>query len=264
MSGNNTCVTELSCADSPLSTTGNIIGILTLAYAILVTIVFQANALANVDKEIKELGPRLEAEYESLKRTSELFREFQDRFPEPITSKVDFTTKHAASIITHHAFTILLPEAYGYRWVPWSLRRLFRRNTFLINKRKLNSALGTAIEKRLEIEGMCSSALNRLVDFVFQTIIMLQISSLFEVFRLVIEEIDTQNSMICQQHDMIRAQNLVLEQIMDALQLNHPGLPGVSHVPDDEDPRTPTPESERFDVLENYLRQLVDTIHLDL
>lgn len=247
MSGNNTCVTELSCADSPLSTTGNIIGILTLAYAVFVTVAFQANALANVDKEIKELGLRLEAEYESLKRTSEMFQEFKDRIPEAIASKVDFTTTHAASIITHHTFIILSPEAYGYKWVPWSMRRLLRRNTFLRNKQKLNSALGTAIEKRLEIERIYSSAFNRLVDIEFRTIIMLLVSSLFEVFRLVIEEINTQNSMISQQYDMIRAQNLILEQILGALQPSHPILPGVTHVPGDEDPSTPPSGSERFE-----------------
>ncbi|KAJ5994060.1 hypothetical protein N7451_009784 [Penicillium sp. IBT 35674x] len=157
MSSNNTC--------SPVNNWEHH-RILTLAYAVLVTIVFQVDALAGVNREIQELIPRLEAESESLTRTMELFREFRDEIPEQIASKIDFTKTLAATTYSGQIPRIFLPKLFGPEWVPWQLRRLLRRNTFLRNKHKLNSALGN-IERRLEIEGVCSSALNRLVAICF-------------------------------------------------------------------------------------------------
>lgn len=168
MSDNNTCVKELSCADSPLSMAASIIGILTLAYAVLITILFQLNALAGVEMDTDVFIRRLREELESMQRNNALLSEYIDRIPEATTSKVKLTTEEAAKIVTARTVKKIFPRAPGPRWLPWSLRRLFRRNTFLMNKQKLDSDIRTVIEKRLQAEEMCRSALNRLVDLVSQ------------------------------------------------------------------------------------------------
>jgi hypothetical protein len=173
--------------------------------------------------------------------------EFEDRIPEPISHKLRFTAQEAANIVRNSATPIIASEAPDCEWLPWSLRRLFRRNNFLRKKENVNTGLRTIIEKRVQVEGMCSSALNRLV-FVFQTMIILGLGSFFDVFSLLIKEIGRQNAKISQQHDMIRIQNAMLEQIMGAFRVTVSDVPDV---PDEGDRSIPPSESEGFNVL-NY------------
>ena len=171
MSGQNTCVTELSCADSPLSTTGSVIGVLPLAYAVLFTIVFQINALARVDTEIDEFIYRLRGEYESLKRIVELLEEFEGRIPESRKRNLRFIAQEAANIVIYDASPRLLSEGADVGWLPWTLRRLFRRTDFLRRKKeKVINDHQKVTEKRMQVERICSQALNRLVKFVFQAL----------------------------------------------------------------------------------------------
>jgi hypothetical protein len=165
-------VTELSCADSPLSTTGSVIGILTLAYALFLTIVFQMNAIAGVDTEIDEFIDRLRGEYESLKRAVKLLDEFEDRIPQTTRRSLGFTAQEAANIVLNDASPPLLAEGADFKWMPWSLRRLFRRSDFLRRKKTIINDHQKVIEKRMHVEGMCSQALIRLVIFLFRKMII--------------------------------------------------------------------------------------------
>lgn len=124
---------------------------------------------------------------------------------------------------------------------------------FLRKKEKVNNDLRNVIEKRVHVEGMCSKALNRLVNFVFRTMIILGLGSFFYVLRHIIEEIEKQNAKINQQHDTIRTQNSMLEQIMGAFRVTLPGVSGVSGVPDGGEGSIPPSESEGTDILDNNL-----------
>ncbi|EKV04671.1 hypothetical protein PDIG_41430 [Penicillium digitatum PHI26] len=159
MPGRNTCVTELSCADSPLSTTGSVIGILTLAYALFLTIMFQMNAIAGVDTEIDEFIDRLRGEYESLKRAVKLLDEFGDRIPQTTRRNVGFIAQEATNIVLNDASPPLLAEGADFEWMPCSLRRLFRRSDFLRRNKTVFNDHQKVIEKRMQVEGMCSQAL---------------------------------------------------------------------------------------------------------
>lgn len=190
--------------------------ILTLAYAVFFTIMFQMNALASVDTEIDEFIDRLRGEYESLKRTVELLGEFEGRITESRIRNLRFTAQEAADIVINDASPPLLSEGADFEWLPWSLRRLFRRSDFLRRKEKVINDHQKVIEKRMQVEGMCSQALNRLVKFVFQKMIIFGPSSILDIFSLILDEIEKQSTKIGQLHDMIQTQNSMLEQIMGA------------------------------------------------
>jgi hypothetical protein len=49
------CQEQLSCGDSPLSVTGNVIGILTFAYAILGTVIYYIGAISNSQRYLNRL-----------------------------------------------------------------------------------------------------------------------------------------------------------------------------------------------------------------
>lgn len=172
MSGRNTCETDLSCADSPLSTTGSVIGILTLAYALFITIMYQINALAGVDTEINDFIDRAKGEWESLERAVRLLDEFEDRIPESTRRDVRSTSQEAASIIRYDESPRFTAEGAEFEWMPWSLRRLLRRSDFLRRKKKVINDHQKVIEKRMQVEGMCIQALNRLVFFLFRKMII--------------------------------------------------------------------------------------------
>ena len=52
---------RLSCDDSPLIVTGNIIGILTFDGAIFISMQFYANSTRNADRNLREMGATLES-----------------------------------------------------------------------------------------------------------------------------------------------------------------------------------------------------------
>lgn len=62
------CQDRLNCSDSPLSITGNIIGILTFAYATLATVVYYLVAISNSDRDLNRLRDTLnEVRLEAMK-----------------------------------------------------------------------------------------------------------------------------------------------------------------------------------------------------
>jgi hypothetical protein len=68
------CQERLSCGDSPLSITGNVIGILTFASAILISIQVYYNSMRNADGNIFEMTNTLQSRVEEAQI---LFRKLQ-------------------------------------------------------------------------------------------------------------------------------------------------------------------------------------------
>jgi hypothetical protein len=66
VSHNSTTSPVLDCSDSPLSITGNVIGILTFAYAIFLTLLCRSKALVKAKDESKRFYIRAERLYSSL------------------------------------------------------------------------------------------------------------------------------------------------------------------------------------------------------
>jgi hypothetical protein len=105
----------------------------------------------------------LKGEYESFKRAKILVHEFKDRIPESTRRNVEFTLLEAAVILRNNATPPLLAEGANFGWMPRSLRRLFRRSDFLRGKEKVIEDHQKILEKRMQVEGICSQALNRFV-----------------------------------------------------------------------------------------------------
>ncbi|OQD98391.1 hypothetical protein PENSOL_c009G07929 [Penicillium solitum] len=66
MAWNSSCQPVLSCEDSPLAITGSLIGIITLAYAIIITVLYRTQELGNANEDIKRIGGQIRREYISL------------------------------------------------------------------------------------------------------------------------------------------------------------------------------------------------------
>lgn len=58
--------TVLDCADSPLSVAGNVIGVLTLAYAVIITLIYRTKTLVKAKDESKRFYKRAEGAHSSL------------------------------------------------------------------------------------------------------------------------------------------------------------------------------------------------------
>ncbi|KAI0384270.1 hypothetical protein F5Y04DRAFT_249405 [Hypomontagnella monticulosa] len=68
------CEGVLSCEDSPLSVTGNIVGILTFVSAILISAQVYFNSMRNADRNIRDLMATFESRYDELVRLERKLR----------------------------------------------------------------------------------------------------------------------------------------------------------------------------------------------
>jgi hypothetical protein len=68
------CQEKLSCADSALSITGNVIGILTFVGAALISILVYLNSLRNADREIYIMSRRLESRIDEVRHFQNLLK----------------------------------------------------------------------------------------------------------------------------------------------------------------------------------------------
>ncbi|OQE46364.1 hypothetical protein PENCOP_c001G00340 [Penicillium coprophilum] len=87
MAGNTSAVQILSCDDSPLSTTGNIIGILTLAYAISVTVMIYTNRILDAEKGMREFSHRFLDEYAAFESVAHWLQSISHLIPEELQSE---------------------------------------------------------------------------------------------------------------------------------------------------------------------------------
>jgi len=87
----------IDCTDRPLSITGNVIGILTLAYAILITFVYCAKDLATAKDEMKIFNERTWRAQRSLVGARERLRTYFTTLRLPISQDIEILLTDAES-----------------------------------------------------------------------------------------------------------------------------------------------------------------------
>lgn len=154
MPGNSNCVQIMSCADSPLSMTGSIIGILTFAYAIFFMAIFYANGFASANKEIEWFKRRLSREGASLELTKELLEHCRPMILEKFQPGFDLCIMQA------HDSLIQIYELEQLLALP--IRRPFiMKPFFVIGKKDISEALAAIADKRSHLEGIYQGVITR-------------------------------------------------------------------------------------------------------
>src|SRR6266536_4070345 len=101
MSQNASCVQTLLYTDSPLSIAENVIGILTLIYAVIITLYFYTSQLADIEDDIHNFSHDLETETESITST---LRRLKDKFPNipyKLRARLERTVKESKNLINN-------------------------------------------------------------------------------------------------------------------------------------------------------------------
>ncbi|CEL10913.1 hypothetical protein ASPCAL14020 [Aspergillus calidoustus] len=153
MSNSTGKILELSCDDSPLSVTGSIIGILTLAYAILATIVFLTTSLAGASQEKRQFAARLEGEIKSLELLIELLRNSSHLVPNDngVARRLDRRLDQATKTIQD-----VMRQVFGdvFEWESPHRRHFRSRARFLSEKENLSQHFDHIVSHRTQLEAV--------------------------------------------------------------------------------------------------------------
>jgi hypothetical protein len=153
MSNSTANIPELSCDDSPLSVTGSIIGILTLAYAILATIAFLTTSLAGAAREKRQFAARLEDEMKSLELLIELLRNSSHLVPNDngVARRLDHRLDQATKTIQD-----VLRQVFGdvFEWESPHRRHFRSRARFLSEKDNLAQHFDSIVSHRTQLEAV--------------------------------------------------------------------------------------------------------------
>lgn len=84
MASNSICEAVLSCGDSALSITGSLIGILTFAYALIITVLYRTRALENADQDIQYFGRHIEREIRSFRSSIKWLQSLYEADDKPL------------------------------------------------------------------------------------------------------------------------------------------------------------------------------------
>jgi hypothetical protein len=160
MSNSTGKILELSCDDSPLSVTGSIIGILTLAYAILATIVFLTTSLAGASQEKRQFAARLEGEIKSLELLIELLRNSSHLVPNDngVARRLDRRLDQATKIIQD-----VMRQVFGdvFEWESPHRRHFRSRARFLSEKENLSQHFDHIVSHRTQLEAVFQGLMAR-------------------------------------------------------------------------------------------------------
>lgn len=92
------CQERLSCADSPLSITGNVIGILTFVGAAIISLQIYLNSLRNANEEIYIMSRRLESKIAEVQHLQNLLR-IENEISEVLKEMLAPSVKRAGAVL---------------------------------------------------------------------------------------------------------------------------------------------------------------------
>lgn len=95
------CQENLSCSDSPLSVTANIIGILTFAGALMISAQVYFNSMRNAERNITEMVSTLQSKYADFQRLDLKLQNGMQR------SHVDDPLQHRVAVTLSGAYNSL-------------------------------------------------------------------------------------------------------------------------------------------------------------
>ncbi|KAA8648830.1 uncharacterized protein ATNIH1004_004715 [Aspergillus tanneri] len=185
----------LSCADSPLSITGNIIGILTFAYAVLITLVYRTKQLASANEEMGLFLQRASSELDAFLAARERLMKHLPVFPTKLGSYIEpFLAGTQDTVDQFEDQFKSLKELGGRK------PSIFEGSRFVWTKKDFLETLGEMSRIRSNLDGIYQVLVN---------------SAIFD-------EIQNQKAALEEYHKTVCMQKNMLRQIMDALHLEAP------------------------------------------
>jgi hypothetical protein len=159
----------ISCADSPLSITGSIIGILTLVYAIVITLLYYCYQLAKSTSDLRRYIDSVKDELESLISAVDRLVPYVDRLPEHLAGRVVSAVVGAKNFYAeyHH-------DLASFRHDSSSLGvQLVHRSLFIAMKNELAERQGKATQMRIKLDGIYNAVIQRSVLVAMDVILLL-------------------------------------------------------------------------------------------
>lgn len=159
MASNSTCEAVLSCGDSALSITGSLIGILTFAYALIITVLYRTRALGNADQDIQYFGRQIEREIRSFRSSIKWLQSLHEADDKPLEGW------DAASSLIQEAERIFQESEKLFRptmdgnYPKWRL--LLEKGRFLSRKTEIQKYLGDILQIRSNLEAKSQELASR-------------------------------------------------------------------------------------------------------
>jgi hypothetical protein len=265
MSHNSTTSPVLDCSDSPLSITGNVIGILTFAYAIFLTLLYRSKTLVKAKDESKRFYIRAERLYSSLV-------EAQKRL-ETYFSTLDLSMNAEIGLLLEDARYWAFQYKQGLRRKPGykpteeetkaEKRReaIARKGSYLLMKEDMDKVVEGMLQTRATLDGTYQVLLNRCVLMENLRHQDYQLTNCF--ISMIVDKIREQKTVFEVQSQSLSKQRAMITNIMGALNLELP-LDSTSKDSTSKDSTSvdSTPKAElsqkkiSIDMSEIYLRPL--------
>lgn len=159
MAQNSTYAQTFSCADSPLSITGNIIGILTLAYAIIITLLYYCYQLSKSTSDLRCYIDSANDEFKSLGSAVDRLIPYIDRLPSHLAGRVNLAVAEARKFYLDFDSSL----AFFRHENSSSRSQLVRGGLFIAMKNELAERQGKATQMRITLEGIYNAVIQRSV-----------------------------------------------------------------------------------------------------
>lgn len=159
MASNSTCEAILSCGDSALSITGSLIGILTFAYALIITVLYRTRALGNADQDIQYFGRQIEREIRSFRSSIKWLQSLHEADDKPLEVwDAASSLIQEAERIFQEAEKLFRPTMDG-KYPKWRL--LLEKGRFLSRKTEIQKYLGDILQIRSNLEAKSQELASR-------------------------------------------------------------------------------------------------------
>lgn len=170
MAQNSTYAQMISCADSPLSITGNIIGILTLAYAIVITLLYYCYQLSKSTSDLRCYIDSFRDEVNSLELALYRLIPHIDRLPEHLARRVSSDVANVNIFYEECKSDMEFLTGHGSSS---SRSQLVRGGLFIAKKNELAERQGKATQMRIKLDGIYNVAIQRLVLAAIDVVLLL-------------------------------------------------------------------------------------------
>lgn len=170
MAQNSTYAQMISCADSPLSITGNIIGILTLAYAIVITLLYYCYQLSKSTSDLRCYIDSVRDELNSLESALDRLIPYIDRLPKHLADRVSSDVANVKIFYAEYNSDLEFLREHGGSS---SRSRLVRGGLFIAKKNELAERQGKATQMRIKLDGIYNAVIQRLVLAAMDVILLL-------------------------------------------------------------------------------------------
>jgi hypothetical protein len=219
MSHNPATSPALDCSDSPLSITGNVIGILTFAYAIFITLVYRSKTLIKAKDESKRFYIRAERVHSSLVEAQKRLEAYFSTLDLSMNPEIGLLLEDAR----YWAFQYKqgLRRKPGYKPTEAERRReaIAMKGSYLLIKEDMDTVVEGMLQTRATLDGIYHVLLNR-CDLMENLQHLALPTNCF--ISMIVDEIREQKIVFEVQSQCLSKQRAMIINIMGALNLELP------------------------------------------